>query len=195
MGLSGIGLEMEYGERRIANIWSEYENSKDIAEINYPRKYDIKSDEDRQSEATELNKLKGAAPSRTFAKEIGKQIATTMLNGKVKAETLIIIQKEIDDASFITSDAKEIQIDVEAGLVSKETASNARGYDGKTEVPIAEKEYTTRMAQIAASQTKGVGAARGVGGNPSDANIEKTASQNPDNNPTSGGGLTRGVGA
>lgn len=192
-GLSGIGLELEYGERRIAKLWSMYENSKEVAEVNYPRKYDIKSDANRQEEAKSLNGLKGAAPSRTFAKEIGKEIARTMLAGKVRSETLFIIEKEIDAAEYITSDAKEIQIDVEAGLVDKQTASDARGYDGKKVVPIAEKEYTQRMAQIAASQQKGVGAARGVGGNPGDANIEKQNSQNPDQNPTSGGSLTRGT--
>lgn len=191
-GLSGIGLELEYGERRIAKLWSMYENSKEVAEVNYPRKYEIKSDADRQTEAKNLNGLKGAAPSRIYAKEIGKEIARIMLSGKVRQETLTQIEDEIDKAEYITSDAKEIQIDVEAGLVDKETASNARGYNGKIVVPIAAEEYTKRMAQIAASQQKGVGAARGVGGNPGDANIEKQASQHPDTNPTSGGSLTRG---
>lgn len=191
-GLSGIGLELEYGERRIAKLWAQYENSKEIAEINYPRKYNLKSDADRQEEAKSLKELKGAAPSRIFALEVGKQIATVMLSGKVSADTLEKIHSEIDKAEFITSDAKEIQLDVESGLVSKETASNARGYDGKKEVPIAEKEYTDRMAQIAKSQATGLGAARGVGQKDGTAKIEKQNSQNPDNNPTSGGGLTRG---
>lgn len=191
-GLSGIGLELEYGERRIAALWAQYENSKEIAEINYPRKYDLKSDADRQAEAKSLKELKGAAPSRIFALEVGKQIATVMLSGKVAAETLEKIHSEIDKAEYITSDAKEIQLDVESGLVSKTTASNARGYNGDKEVPIAEKEYTERMAQIAASQATGLGAARGVGDKDGSAKLEKQNSQNPDKNPTSGGGLTRG---
>jgi hypothetical protein len=194
-GLSGIGLELEYGERRIAKLWAMYENSKEVAEVNYPRKYDVKSDSDRQNEAKSLKDLKGAAPSLTFAKEIGKQIAHTMLSGKVRAEVLIKIDKEIDDAGYITSDAKEIQMDVEAGIVDKTTASYARGYDGKTVVPIAEEEYTERMAQIAAAQSSGVGAARGVGGDPTQSKIEKQNSQNPDTNPTSGGSQTRGPAA
>ena len=50
-GLSYIGLELEYGERQIQEIWSMYENSKNIATINYPERYDLRSDADRREEA------------------------------------------------------------------------------------------------------------------------------------------------
>lgn len=176
-GLSGIGLELEYGERRIAKIWSMYEKNKEIAEVNYPRKYDIKSDADRQGEAKSLNELKGAAPSRIFAKEVGKQIAVTMFAGKVRSEVLTNMLKEIDDAKFITSDPEHIKIDVEAGLVSKETASNARGYDGKTETPIAEAEYTKRMGEIAASQSAAT-ANKGLPVGGGETELQKQDSQN-----------------
>lgn len=192
-GLSAIGFELEYGENEIAKIWAEYQASKP-AIIKYPEKYDLKSDADRISLSKDLKDLKGAAPSTTFQKEIGKQIALTMLRGKATPATIDKVMGEIDKANYITSDPEEIQIDVEAGLVTRETASNARGYSGKDEVSKAKEEHLERLKAIAVAQAPGGGAARGTSTDPDDpsAKLEKERSQNPDLNPTGNGSLTRG---
>lgn len=171
-GLSYIGLELEHGERRLAEIWAEYMNEPK-ATINYPRKYALKTEAERRQEAKEQKELQGAAPSKQYQKEIAKQVAETMLSGKVSNEKLDAIFKEIEDAKYITSDADAITQDIENGLVTAETASTARGYDGKTEVPKALEEHAKKLAIIATSQSQGIGAARGSDPTNSDPKASK----------------------
>jgi hypothetical protein len=187
-GLSAIGMELQGAEREIAEIWSMYEGeSTEGISVSYPTTYSLKTDEQRVVEAGELQKVKGAAPSKKFQKEIAKRIARSLLEGKIPQEQLSAILKEVDAAEYSTSDWKEISQDVESGLVDAVTASNARGYNGDKVVPKAHEERVKRMSEIAIAQTPGGGAganseARGGEGVPN-AKDEKTASQNPDKQP------------
>lgn len=193
-GLSSIGQELEWGEREIGKIWAMYEAKESTAQINYPVKYELKSQKDREDSAKSLKELKNAVPSKTFGKEIGKRIGRVMLEGTVDDSILDKIDKEIDSANYITSDAVEITADITNGLVSPETASTARGYDGAIEVPKAQEAQAKRLAVIATSQTQGAGAARGIPDAtpaPGAAKDEKIVSQNQDTNP---GSKTRGPG-
>lgn len=175
-GLSYIGLELERLERVIGEIWCDYVPTATPITVKYPRKYSLKTDKDRREDAKEQVDLSTKVPSRTFNKEMGKMVARTLLEQKISDDTLTKIDQEIDSAAFQTSDPAAIKIDVEAGLVSQVTASNARGYDGEKEVPVAKEEHTKRLAEIAAAQTpQGV-----ANGNPG-AKEEKQNSQNPDN--------------
>lgn len=181
-GLSYIGLELEYMEREIAKIWALYEGG-EPATVNYPIKYNLKSDSQRITEVKALNEVKSAAPSKTFSKEVAKLMSKTMLSEKIPSETLDKINSEIDAAEYITGDPEVIKIAGEGGYVDAETASNALGFNGKKVVPIAQKEHAERLALIAKSQADG--AARGVpdkAGKQTDAKDEKTASQNPTTN-------------
>lgn len=165
-GLAAMGLELEGGERQISKIWEFYLNSqsKESAQINYPNTYSLKSDAQRMDEAKQQKELMTAVPSKTFQKRMAGKIIDTMFEGKSDIDELNVMQKEVKDANYITSDPKDIQIDMELGLVTKETASNARGYDGKIEVPKAEKEHADRLATIAMSQSQGAAAAAGISG-------------------------------
>jgi hypothetical protein len=168
VGLSYIGETLQYIENCIARFWNMYENipNSKPAQVNYPEKYELKSDEDRIALAKDLVKLKGAAPSITFQKQIGIEISETLLGGKVDLEKLRKIQTEIDTAEYITSDCEEIAKDIENGLVDHATASLARGYTGKDVVEKAKMENIERLSAIAIAQAKGKGdganAARGV---------------------------------
>ena len=150
-GLHNIGLELEHGERQIAAIWSLYEGSEDAITVTYPKTYSLKTDEERRKEAKETNELKTALPSPTFQKEIGKQVALILLSGKVDATTIEKINKEVDTANTMTSDAEEISTDLENGLVGDETASIARGYP-PGEVTKAKKDHAERIARIQKAQ-------------------------------------------
>lgn len=155
-GLSAIGLEVEGMERAIAEIWCEYEGlSKEEILVKYPENYQIKSDAQRIQEAQEYNQVKEVAPSRTFAKELSKKAAITVLGGQITSNVMNTILQEIDKANYICSNAKEIQLDLASGLVTTETASTARGYDGQTEAPKAAQQHAERLARIAEAQTKG----------------------------------------
>lgn len=160
-GLSYISVVLEEGERKLAQYWAEYENKTDKSvTISYPRNFDLRTDEDRRQEAEAKIKLSKAVSSDTFQREILKQVVDTLMSGKVAPEVLSKMKKEIDTAKSLTADPKIILADLEAGLVTQETASVVRGYD-KEEAEKAKKEKAERMEAIAQSQGGEVGAARG----------------------------------
>ena len=199
-GLAFIGLELEGGEQFIAQMWGEYEG-KDVTKsltIAYPTSYSLKTDDQRIEEAKKLGEVQGAAPSRTYQKEVAKLQVKSVLDGKVNTNTITKINKEIDAAKYATGDWQAIKSDYELGIVDAKTAAEARGYDPEL-VEVAQKERIERMAQTAIAQSEGGGsgaagqaAARGGegGGNPKD---EKTVSQDADKNPK-GGKAVRGKG-
>lgn len=184
-GLAAIGEILEAAELHIAEIWCQYEDESDKKVIvAYPRTYSLKTDDQRMSEAKQLEELKGAAPSRTFQKAVSKQIAISLLDGKVDPDTLKKIEREIDSAKYATSNVKDITVLFEAGVCDGETAAAAVGFDPSI-VEKAAKERVERMRAIAQAQTPGIGAARGAESVPGDtsADDEKEVSQSPENNP------------
>lgn len=178
-GLSYIGLELERLERMIGEIWNHYMGGDTIA-VKYPRKYQLRTDKDRREDAKANTELASKVPSKTFTKEMGKVTARMLLEQKVDDDVLAKIDKEIDDADYLSSDAESIAKDIEVGIVDKVTASNARGYNGKKVVPIAEEEHTKRLAEIAKAQT-----VQGVNQDKQDAKDQKKEDQNSDTNPDS----------
>jgi hypothetical protein len=186
-GLSYIGLELEYMEREIGKIWALYENQKPPT-IKYPDKYSLKTDEQRNKEAEQLDKVKVSVPSRTFSKEIGKQIARVMLSDKAPNDVLDKIDKEIENTEFLTSDPEIIKIASELGMVDAVTGSNALGFNGEKVVPKAQEEHAKRLALIAESQSAARGNPDGapIQGKDASAKGEKDKSQSSDNNPDPG---------
>ncbi len=184
-GLSNIGAELEYGERRIAAIWGLYEGetTSDVT-ITYPLNYSIKSDAERIAEAKAIDEIRVNIPSIGVQKDLSKEIVTIMLSGKVSNEILEKRYKEIDDASTMTSDWQAIASDVELGLVDDETASEARGYPkgvvAKAKIDHAERIARVQAAQSAQQATNGNAGARGVqtlNTDPGAAKDEKKLSQ------------------
>src|SRR5581483_5356811 len=173
-GLAAIGLELCFAEKRIAEIWADYEGNLSkgpVASVYYPEKYDLRSEDERRKDAEQLKKLRTAVPSKKFNIEVAKQIAESLLGNKVDYDLLQDIYKEIDDAKVITSDPEEILADVEWGLVDLKTASEARFYpDGSAEK--AKQDHADRLARIAASQSEnatpngGTNGDGGTNGNP-----------------------------
>lgn len=179
-GLSYIGLELEYVELEIARIWNIYENTAKEPVVKYPANYSLRNDSDRRQEAEELSNLRDKLPSLTYQKEISKLIVETLLSTKVSKEVIKKVYSEIESAKIVTTDHDTLRKDVEAGLVSTETASLAAGYP-KGESEKAENDHARRAARIMAAQTNG--AARGVDDLGGDAKEEKKISQSRDMNP------------
>ena len=152
-GLSYIGLELEYGERRIATLWGNYERVKDEPIIRYPRTYSLKTDSERNTEAKELESRRDSIPSSIYKKEISKQIVEITLGPKVSDAIIKDINKEIDLAVVINTDHKTVREDHEAGLVGTETASKTLGYP-EGEVEKAKEDHAERAARIANAQSK-----------------------------------------
>lgn len=187
-GLSYIGLELEYGERKLANIWSLYEGDKNAIVIKYPDNYQIKSDADRVTESKELRELSPTIPSITFQKYIAKNIANIILGSKVTKEEIDKIYNEIDSNEIVITDPETIRADHESGFLGTNLASKLRGYP-IGEVEKAKVDHAERLARIAIAQTQGVasGAARGITDldtGDGSAKNEKTMSQSSDTSDT-----------
>lgn len=159
-GLSYIGLALQNAEQKIAEFWEMYENNSQIATISYPKNYSLKSDEERRSEAKDLQEMLTTLPSKTYQKEIGKKIANITLGPTIPRESLVKIENEIDAAPTMTADPEIIAKDVEIGVLGLELASQIRGYP-EGQVEIAAKEHADRLARIAESQANAQ-EARGV---------------------------------
>jgi hypothetical protein len=156
-GLSYIGLELEFVERKIARIWAQYEKSPQIATIQYPKHYSIKSEAELRAEAQSLKQIQEDLPSQTFKKVIARKIAQLTVGTEASLEEMELINNEISAARIFTTNPDTIRADHEAGFVSDETASQLRGYP-ESEVAQAKKDHAERLTRIAISQS----AVRGV---------------------------------
>lgn len=150
-GLSAIGLELEAGENAILDIWALYEEVKNNGKITYPNNYELKDDTARRKSADDILTLKEKLPSQTARIELTKDAAREIFGSRLPQEKMEKLLIELDNAGGCPSGAKEIQLDMEQGLVSSETASELRGYK-KDEVAKAQKEKAKRMADAQASQ-------------------------------------------
>ena len=156
-GLNAIAIELEVGERKIAEFWAMYEGSKP-ATITYPEHYTVISDSQRLDTADTIIEVMAKLPSKTFQKEMAKKAIRIIMQNKVPAAVLKKMFDEIDAADIITTDPDVIGTDLENGLVSLKTASKARGYPAG-EVDEANNDHADRIARIAISQAKGGGMA------------------------------------
>jgi len=157
-GLSAIGLELEQGERRIAQLWQSYENRKaNSPTIVYPKKYSLQSDKDLRDESKELAESVKNIPSLIYKREAMKLAVNKRLGCRISLETLEAIEKEIDQSEVIFHNPEELSRDVELSLIDPETASKAKGYPEGT-VKKAEDAHAERIKRIAESQAKARGA-------------------------------------
>ena len=176
-GLSFIGLILEHGERQLAELFAAYEGSKEIATIKYPTRYALKSDQQRIDEAKALEGMVNKIPSKKGQKAIIQLMTRKLLDAKISQEELAQILDEIKKAKYMTSDPNTLNLDLEKGLVSNDTASEARGYE-KGETTKAKQDHAERIKRIQDSQSP-----RGVKDLGTDANankLEKKLSQDPD---------------
>lgn len=151
-GLSYIGLELETGERKIAEIWNEYESTNQVATINYPERWSLKSLSEVKEEVDQATSLRDDIPSPTFKLEMNKKIVDVVLGIKVTASTIDKINKELSTAKGSTSNPTIIATDLTMGTVSKATASILRGYpEGESDA--ANKDHLDKLAAIAQSQS------------------------------------------
>ena len=191
-GLSYIGLTLENGERKIADIWSMYEGKRNqVATVSYPDNYTLRTETDRRNEANQLGEMLTLVPSKTYQKNVGKKLANALLGSTSSKETMASIYQEIDKAPGLSSDPDVITTDVQNGLVSTETASLLRGYN-KGESEKAKNDHAERLARIAAAQAPGGfngddAQARGVNdsaGDPNAGKNEKKAQKDTTTNDT-----------
>lgn len=194
-GLSFIGLTLQYGEQRIADIFTDYETTTSETYVTYPTEYTVKSDKDRRDETNQLYDLAERTPSITGKKMLISQGLENLTRHRFSSTLIEEARKEILDAEVLGVTPDDIRADVEIGLLDKETASQARLYP-KGSVAKAKVEHIERIKFIQAAQTSQDlnASARGIDdldtGNDG-ARGEKTLSQDRDQTPN-GAKRTRG---
>jgi hypothetical protein len=154
-GLSFIGLELESGEKLIAQLWAEYENlnNPNPATIHYPDRYVLKSDMERLEEAEAQLKLVEKLPTQELKRTVSKMIVNTLLGGVLPQNELDKINKKIDSDDYILSDPQTTLQAHKAGLVDDETASEALGYNAEKVVKQAREDRALRIAETLKAQT------------------------------------------
>jgi hypothetical protein len=185
-GLSAIGIELERGERKIGQFWSEYENSEPPT-VHYPLRYSLKSDTERRDEAKSLTELVPQYPSQIMRREVVKLAARTLMSSKISKPTMQKIEDEIDKCEIVVTDPDTILAQVEAGVLDKKNAAKALILP-EDAVDIANKEHAVRLATIAEHQSKNLPGARGNPDAAGDTTQGSTEKQSADGTPP----VTRG---
>lgn len=174
-GLSYIGLVLQKGERQIAKIWADYEKKKTDPTVNYPEKYSLKTDTQRNENAKAMKETRASVPSITFQREVTKEIACEVLGSKVTQNNLDKIYQEIDKAKILVIDSEGMHQDIEDGLITRETASKAKLYP-EAEAEKAKQEHAERIARIQKAQSTPNPSARGLNdldSEPTNSKLEK----------------------
>lgn len=202
-GLSYLAMILQFAENRIGHFWSIYEGSTEEPEVQYPEQYEIPGPREVEREIETLTKICDRTTSITLKRRCMKIIAELKVSSYVNRAELDKIYMEIDRNDVIVADTASMKIDIEAGLVSLDTASVARGYPpGEAEKAAA--DHADRLARISLSQSQtGLlqdGQARGVPDTSADPNAgakekaavaDQTAAANP-TDPTRGPGVANG---
>lgn len=152
-GLSCLGQELEKAERKIAYFWKLYEGSKEDFSVSYPKDYSLKTDAERQAEVDTDLKLIDRLPSQTAKKELSKKMLSTLFGGRLSAQKLSEILKEVDELKVVISDPEILYTDLENHLVGNETASQMRGYPAE-ESKKAIADHAEKLSRIAVAQSE-----------------------------------------
>jgi hypothetical protein len=151
-GLNYISYMLQWAENKIAEFWSMYEGSSDVAAVLYPETPEITDPKDVQLEITNLLLLIDKTPQLEFKKVLLKKIARLKLGSDTDPDIIEKIYKEIDASTVILGDPLNIMNDVNTGLLSIETACLARGYP-KDEAEKAANDHAERLKRIQDAQT------------------------------------------
>lgn len=165
-GLSYIGLELERGEQRIAQIWADYERHTGAApKVTYPKKWSLESDDERRKDAKEMEELRDAVPSKTFQKLMSVKLVDKLVGDELTNEQLEEIVDEIVAAPSITADPDVVFMSLDKGIIDSGTAAEILGFPPDAPEK-AKAEHAERLARIAESQSKrnagAMSGARGV---------------------------------
>lgn len=142
--LNYIAMELETGEREIAGLFHEFLGVRDTdIVVKYPDQFSIKTPEERNEELAELRKRRSSVQSKTYAMVHDQRIAEVAMKPIASTDEIEAAKQEIAATTFIDDDEQRqriIEKDVQAGLVSKETASVLRGYEeGEADKVLAER--------------------------------------------------------
>jgi hypothetical protein len=156
-GLFVIGTVLKLGEDAFARIFHKYLNRDYVpVNISYPKKYELRTEDDRINKAKNLKEIAKTVGSNTAKKYLEIETVKTLLDGKVPYEEMANIEQEILNSDFCIYEPDTVRDLVEGGIISRATGATAIGApegDSKT----AEEEHIRRILAVKVSQTSGMG--------------------------------------
>lgn len=145
-GLHFIAMKMQGAERSIARFVSMYEgNEKDVAVITYPKRFSLKTQNERLKDALAFKEIIDALPTQEAKKEGVKKIVLDLYTGVVSSAVMDKILTAIDRHPYI-GDFDAVMAMIEAGLITRETAGGSFDLS-----PEEVKKATDEKAEMAAS--------------------------------------------
>lgn len=168
-GLSYIGLVLQETEQQVAKFFASYEDSESPkpAIVSYPGRYILKTDEEKLKDAEATDKLAQTIPSLTAKKASKKNLAIALFGGSESVDTLVTIEREINESPVADARPEALIAHLGAGVVTGATASEALGYqEGEAEeAKIEQQEHAKSLIEAQASVKQSTGltnpAARG----------------------------------
>lgn len=179
-GLSQIGLELQHGEQLIARYFDMYLESKP-AQVIYPARYSLRSEKDCREEAEKIIELLPKIVSVKAQKKLLLNAIDLLVGDKVSYDEWEEIVEDVMEREVVV--CEDVIEQIEAGVLSKRYASEKIFGYPKGQSEEADEEHQQRIDRIAISQTKGLGAARGVDDlstNPKEGSEERKESRNTD---------------
>lgn len=152
-GLASIAAELERGENALGRMFAKMLLVSDFTAI-YPTVFTLKSDDDRIEEATKLSATMASVPSVTYRKEVCKQTARLILQGKISADKLAAIEAEIEALPVIIQDPDKLVEHVETGIIDRVSAALASGYTAEGAIKAMEEKISLMQHIVAAQVSK-----------------------------------------
>jgi hypothetical protein len=153
-GLSFIGTVLEQAEQAVARYWTMYERSTDVPKVSYPSRYILKEDSERLKETKDLLALKDQMPGTKTKKVLTGMALEAMLSGRITVDKMLELRAELEEAGYCTSDLEQVIEAYDQGLCTRETASEALGYN-PNKVDEATEEMIERKTELQRPNTEG----------------------------------------
>ena len=150
-GLFFIAMKLQHAERQIAKFCGMYEGE-DPAVVTYPKRYNLKTQQERIKDAQEFKKVIDDLPTQELKKEGIKRIVLDLFSGTVSSETMNRMMRAIERHPYIGGFDNVMQL-IEAGLITRELAGGSVDLDAD-EVKKAAEEKAKMAAEILETQMK-----------------------------------------
>lgn len=175
-GLAYLATILQHAENKVAEYWAMYEAAKP-AVVQYPTCYSSISETDERENIKLLMDTATKTTSQTLRKACLKLVARKLVGYRINPAEYDKIISEINSNKVVLADWQEIAKDIENGLVSNDTASQARGYPaGETQA--AAQDHANRLIRIQNAQTPATDpGARGLKDQQQDPNAGKQEKQ------------------
>jgi hypothetical protein len=151
-GLFFIAMKLQDVERKVARYFATYEGERKAAVVTYPKRFNLKTQQERIKDAAEFKKIIDDLPTQELKKEGIKRIVLDLFTGTVSSETMNRMMRAIETHPYIGGFDNVMAL-IEAGLLTRELAGGSQDLDPE-EVKKAAEEKAKMAAEILETQMK-----------------------------------------